>query len=42
MTTRNMTKKRKLVVDSEDEDEDEEHPKKIMRGRGGNFYCSWD
>ena len=42
MTTRNMTKKRKLVIDSEDEDEDEEHPKKIMRGRGGNFYCSWD
>ena len=40
MTTRNTTKKRKFAVDSEDEDE--EHPKKIMRGRGGNFYCSWD
>ena len=40
MTTRNMTKKRKFDFDSEDEDE--EHPKKIMRGRGRNFYCSWD
>lgn len=39
ITTRNM-KKRKMVVDSEDEDV--EHPKKIMRMRGGNFYCSWD
>ena len=37
--TRNM-KKRKMVIDSEDEDV--EHPKKIMRMRGGNFYCSWD